>query len=80
MEQTVQIEFKYSKLCDIKDIKRKATRICNQNFDPIDELFVNFIESGEFIINRCAPKTYMYKYTRRNIVCPNNTIKRGQWK
>lgn len=61
-------------------ILTRASRICNQNFNAVDELFINFNEDKEFTVVRGVPKSYAYRFVRINKVCPNNTCTRGKWK
>ena len=51
----------------LREIKRKASRIANTYFNSLDCFFV--------VIDGC-----LHTFTRINNLCPNNTIRRGEWR
>ncbi len=53
----------------ITSLKRKATMVANEFFNPIDEMQVCY-----------GPENMTLTYTRVNRKTPDNTIRRGQWK
>ena len=58
----------------LSQLKTLASKYCNQNYHPIDELRVTVHN-----VDRCENIDIMY-FHRINKVCPNNTIERGRWK
>ena len=58
----------------VAQLKRLASRYCNNNYNPIDEMRVTVYD-----VNKCGNIDIIYVH-RLNKVCPNNTIKRGKWK
>lgn len=55
---------------NVRDLKRKASILCNRRYSPVDEMLV-YMAFG---------KDANCRYTRINKVYPNNTITRGTWK
>ena len=58
----------------LSQLKRIASRYCNNSYNPIDEMRVTIHN-----INKCENTDIFYLH-RLNRVCPNNTIERGIWK
>lgn len=58
----------------LSQLKTLASKYCNQNYRPIDELRVTVHN-----IVKCENTDIFYLH-RINKVCPNNTIERGKWK
>lgn len=58
----------------LSQLKTLASKYCNQNYCPIDELRVTVHN-----IAKCKNTDIFYLH-RINKVCPNNTIERGKWK
>ena len=58
----------------LPQLKRLASRYCNNSYNPVDEMRVTIHN-----VNKCE-NTYIFYLHRLNRVCPNNTIKRGAWK
>lgn len=54
---------------NMPDLKRKASRIANGYFRPVDEMEVLCDEDGT-----------VCRYARVNRAFPNNTIQRGTWR
>lgn len=57
----------------LSQLKRLASRYANNDYLPIDEMRVTVHD-----VRRCE-NTNIFRLTRINKVCPNNTIKRGAW-
>lgn len=58
----------------LSQLKRLASRYANNDYLPIDEMRVIVLD-----VRRCE-NTDIFRLTRINKVCPNNTIKRGAWR
>lgn len=58
----------------LSQLKTLASKYCNKDFRPIDELRVTV-----YNVDKCENTDIMYFY-RINKVYPNNTIERGRWK
>ena len=58
----------------LSQLKTLASKYCNKNYRPIDELRVTVHD-----VDSCKNTDIMY-FHRINKVCPNNTIERGRWK
>ena len=58
----------------LPQLKTLASKYCNKNYRPIDELRVTVHD-----VDSCKNTDIMY-FHRINKVCPNNTIERGRWK
>lgn len=58
----------------LSQLKRLASRYANNDYLPIDEMRVTVLD-----VRRCE-NTDIFRLTRINKVCPNNTIKRGAWR
>ena len=58
----------------LSQLKRLASRYCNNNYNSIDEMIVTIHNVG-----KCENTDILY-FHRFNRVCPNNTIERGIWK
>lgn len=57
----------------LSQLKRLASRWANNDFHSVDEMIVTV-----YNVKRCE-NTNIFRFTRINKVCPNNTIKRGMW-
>ena len=57
----------------LSQLKRLASRYANNDYRSIDEMRVTVHD-----VRRCE-NTDIFRFTRINKVCPNNTIKRGVW-
>lgn len=57
----------------LSQLKRLASRYANNDYRSIDEMRVTVHD-----VRRCV-NTDIFRITRINNVCPNNTIKRGAW-
>lgn len=57
----------------LPQLKRLASRYCNNNYRPIDEMRVIIHD-----VDKCE-NTDIRFFHRINKICPNNTIKRGAW-
>ena len=57
----------------LSQLKRLASRYANNDYRSIDEMRVTVHD-----VMRCE-NTDIFRFTRINKVCPNNTIKRGVW-
>lgn len=57
----------------LSQLKRLASRWANNDFHSVDEMIVTVHN-----VQRCE-NTDIFRFTRINKVCPNNTIKRGMW-
>lgn len=55
-------------------LKRLASRYCNNNYNPIDEMRVTVHD-----VDKCENTDILY-FHRFNKAYPNNTIERGMWK
>ena len=53
----------------LRELKMLASKIANQYYNPIDEMFI----TGDNLLQTLT-------YIRINKKCPNNTIVYGQWK
>lgn len=58
----------------LSQLKRLASRYCNNNYNSIDEMRVTVHN-----VDKCENTDILY-FHRLNRVCPNNTIERGAWK
>ena len=58
----------------LSQLKRLASRYANNDYRPIDEITVTIHD-----VRRCE-NTNIFRLTRINKVCLNNTIKRGVWR